>query len=86
VGFQTPFVTCCSGCLVEELDLRLCWLLAKDTLHSCGRDAMTLGDLSDALATLTVLLDSDVVQYEGGPVRCVGPQDVRAACRRALVR
>ena len=40
------------------------WLLSKDTLHRGGRDTMALCDLSDALATLPVLLDGEVVEYQ----------------------
>ena len=39
------------------------WLFAEHALYCGGRDAMDLGDLPDALATLAVLLDGDVVQH-----------------------
>ena len=39
-------------------------VLAKHTLHRGRRDAMALGDLSDALSTLSVLLDGSTVQYQ----------------------
>src|ERR1035437_5069198 len=44
----------------------LCGLgvLAEHTLDSGRRDAMAFGDLSKALATLTVLFDSGTVQYQ----------------------
>src|ERR1700676_2592088 len=39
-------------------------MLAQHTLDSGGRYAMAFGDLSKALATLTVLLDSGAVEYQ----------------------
>ena len=67
-GFPDPFCHRAegldSGCFIEELDLSLGWLLAKDTLHGGGRDAVAFGDLADTLATLTVLLDGEAVQHQ----------------------
>jgi len=52
-GFSDPFchraMGLDSGCL------------SKDTLDGGGRNAMASCDLADALATLTVLLDSGIV-------------------------
>ena len=39
-------------------------VLAEHALHSGRRYAMAFGDLSKALAPLTVLLDSGTVQYQ----------------------
>src|ERR1022692_1269736 len=40
-------------------------ILPKDTLHGVGGDTLSFGDLAQALATLTVLLDGEIVQYQG---------------------
>jgi hypothetical protein len=45
--------------------MNLDWILAKDTLHGGSGNTMSFGDLAQALATLTVLLDGEIVQYQG---------------------
>src|SRR5664280_2892778 len=40
------------------------WACLEHMLHGGRRDAVAFGDLSKALATLTVLLDSRTVQYQ----------------------
>jgi hypothetical protein len=45
--------------------MNLDWILAKDTLHGGSGNTMSFGDLAQALATLTVLLGGEIIQYQG---------------------
>src|ERR1039457_1364320 len=42
-------------------------VLPEHALHGSRRDVMLFGDLSQTPATLTVLLDGEVVQYQRSP-------------------
>ena len=57
-----------SGRLIEDLSLNLGldWLLSQHALDRRGGDAVSPGDLADALALAAVLLDCYIIEYQRG--------------------
>ena len=55
------------GTLSSQGEKALSGCLSKDALDGGRRNAVPFCDLPDALATLTVLLDSKVVQHQRSP-------------------
>jgi hypothetical protein len=54
-----------SGRLIEDLSLNLGldWLLSQHALDRRGGDAVSPGDLADALALAAIALDGGIVEY-----------------------